>query len=183
MPLTGRSLVSMKDLSLEEVVTLLDVADRMAGDVGPGGTPERSPVAPLDRILATLFFEPSTRTRLSFEAAMLRLGGKVIGFSDPSASSTAKGETLADTVRMASGYADIIVIRHPLAGSAQVAADTSEVPVINAGDGPHEHPTQTLTDLFCIRRRRGKLDGLTVGLCGDLRNGRTVHSLAPVMAR
>lgn len=183
MPLTGRSLVSLSDLSLDEVLTMLDVADRMAEAIGLGEEPIRAPVAPLDRILATLFFEPSTRTRLSFEAAMLRLGGHVVGFADPSASSTAKGETLADTARMAGAYADIVVIRHPLAGSARVAADYAGVPVINAGDGPREHPTQTLTDLFCIRRNKGRLDGLTVGLCGDLKHGRTVHSLAPVMAR
>ncbi|MCX7598935.1 MAG: aspartate carbamoyltransferase, partial [Armatimonadetes bacterium] len=130
-----------------------------------------------------LFYEPSTRTRLSFEAAMLRLGGQVVGFADPRASSAAKGETLADTARIVGGYCDIIVIRHPLMGAAKVAADYAGVPVINAGDGPHEHPTQTLTDLFAIRRAFGCLNGLRVGLCGDLKYGRTVHSLAPVLAR
>ena len=183
MSLTGRSLVSLKDLSNEEVVEILDLADRMAEAIGFDDPLERAQVRPLDRILATLFFEPSTRTRLSFESAMLRLGGHVLGFADPSMTSVKKGESLADTVRMASGYADIIVIRHPLAGAAKVAADYATVPVINAGDGPHEHPTQTLTDLFCIRRNKGALEGLTVGLCGDLKYGRTVHSLAPIMAR
>ena len=135
------------------------------------------------RHVLTLFYEPSTRTRLSFDSAMLRLGGQVLGFADPSASSVQKGETLADTIRMAAGYSDIIVIRHPRAGAARVAAESASVPVINAGDGPHEHPTQTLTDLFCIQRNRGTLSGLRVGLCGDLKYGRTVHSLGPIMAR
>lgn len=183
MSLAGRSLVSLQDLTDDEVVGILDLADRMAESIGFAGGAKRAPADPLDRILATLFFEPSTRTRLSFESAMLRLGGQVIGFADPSMSSTKKGEFLADTVRMAGAYADIIVIRHPLAGSAKVAADYAPVPVINGGDGPHEHPTQTLTDLFCIRRSKGKLDGLMIGLCGDLLHGRTVHSLAPAMAR
>ncbi|MBD3292652.1 MAG: aspartate carbamoyltransferase, partial [Armatimonadia bacterium] len=143
----------------------------------------RQPAERLDRIMATCFFEPSTRTRLSFESAMLRLGGSVLGFADPKASSAAKGETLADTARTVSGYADIIAIRHPKMGAAKVAAEAASVPVINAGDGAHAHPTQTLTDLFCITRRKGRLDGLTVGLMGDLKYGRTVHSLGPVMAR
>ncbi|NSW56831.1 MAG: aspartate carbamoyltransferase [Armatimonadetes bacterium] len=181
--MAGRSLVALGDLSTTEILQILDVADGMADAVGFDDPSKRTPSEPLDRILAALFFEPSTRTRLSFESAMLRLGGQVIGFADPSGSSVSKGESLADTVRMAAGYSDIIVIRHPLAGSAKVAADFSSVPVINAGDGPHEHPTQTLTDLFCIRRAQGKLDGLKVGLCGDLKYGRTVHSLAPMMAR
>lgn len=183
MSLAGRSLVALGDLSTAEILQILDVADGMADAVGFDDPCKRTPAEPLDRILAALFFEPSTRTRLSFESAMLRLGGQVIGFADPSGSSVSKGESLADTVRMAAGYSDIIVIRHPLAGSAKVAADYSSVPVINAGDGPHEHPTQTLTDLFCIRRAQGRLDGLKVGLCGDLKYGRTVHSLAPMMAR
>lgn len=183
MSLAGRSLVALRDLSVPEIMRILDVADGMARGIGFDDPATRSPVTPLDRILASLFFEPSTRTRLSFESAMLRLGGQVIGFADPSGSSVSKGETLADTIRMAMGYADIIVMRHPLAGAARVAAEASSVPVINAGDGPHEHPTQTLTDLFCIRRERGTLEGLRVGLCGDLKYGRTVHSLAPIMAR
>ena len=183
MSLTGRSLVSLKDLTTDEIVRVLDVADDMAASIGFDDPTRCTPARPLDRILATMFFEPSTRTRLSFESAMLRLGGQVLGFADPGVSSVKKGESLADTVRMASGYSDIIVIRHPLAGSAKVAADYASVPVINGGDGPHEHPTQTLTDLFCIRRNRGTLQGLRVGLCGDLKYGRTVHSLAPIMAR
>ena len=178
-----RSLISLKDLTDNDVIGVLDLADAMAESLGFDDPDQRAAARPLDRILATLFFEASTRTRLSFESAMHRLGGQVLGFADPSATSAKKGESLADTIRMVSGYADIIVIRHPLAGSAKVAADYASVPVINGGDGPHEHPTQTLTDLFCIRRNKGTLQGLTVGLCGDLKYGRTVHSLAPMMAR
>lgn len=183
MSLAGRSLISVRDLAIAEVDQILDLADEMARAIGFDGPEHRIPARPLDRVMATLFFEPSTRTRLSFESAMLRLGGQVIGFADPAVSSVQKGESLADTIRMAAGYADIIVIRHPKAGAARVAAEYSSVPVINAGDGPHEHPTQTLTDLFCIRRNHGTLGGLRVGLCGDLKYGRTVHSLAPAMAR
>lgn len=135
------------------------------------------------KLLATLFFEPSTRTRLSFEAAMLRLGGSCLGFADPGSSSTAKGESLADTIRMASSYADTIVMRNPKEGSALLATRYSSVPVINAGDGGHHHPTQTLTDLLTIRRLLGKIENLTVGFCGDLKFGRTVHSLAKALAR
>lgn len=178
-----RSLVSLADLSTAEILNLLALAERMAEAIGFEGGGARQPVDPLDRILATLFYEPSTRTRLSFESAMLRLGGQVLGFSDPSSSSAAKGETLADTARMISAYADIIVIRHPLAGTARVISQFADVPVINAGDGAREHPTQTLTDLFCIKRELGTLEKLKVGLCGDLKYGRTVHSLAPVMAQ
>ncbi|MGD9495115.1 MAG: aspartate carbamoyltransferase [Armatimonadota bacterium] len=183
MSLAGRDLITMSDLSLAEIGQLMDSAAEMAEAIGFDDPATRQTPAPLDRIMATCFFEPSTRTRLSFESAMLRLGGSVLGFADPSASSVAKGETLADTARIVSGYADIIVIRHPRAGAAKVAADAADVPVINAGDGPHAHPTQTLTDLFCIKRRFGRLDGLTVGLFGDLKYGRTVHSLGPVLAR
>jgi aspartate carbamoyltransferase catalytic subunit len=181
--LCGRSLVSLSDLSLLEVVTILDAADLMATAIGFDDPSTRAIARPLDRILASLFFEPSTRTRLSFDSAMLRLGGQVLGFADPAVSSAKKGESLADTIRMAAAYSDVIVIRHPLAGAAKVAADVSCVPVINAGDGAREHPTQTLTDLFCIRRELGTLSGLKVGLCGDLKYGRTVHSFAPMMAR
>ncbi len=178
-----RHLISLSDLSTAEVLNLLDLAERMAAAIGLDDGKAGAPVHPLDRILATLFYEPSTRTRLSFESAMLRLGGQVLGFADPAASSATKGETVADTARMVSAYANVIVIRHPLAGAAKVAADSASVPVINAGDGAREHPTQTLTDLFCIRRELGTLEGLKVGLCGDLKYGRTVHSLAPVMAQ
>jgi aspartate carbamoyltransferase catalytic subunit len=129
------------------------------------------------RILATLFFEPSTRTRLSFESAMLSLGGRTLGFSEAGSSSVSKGESLPDTIRMAAGYADAIVIRHPLEGAAMLAATASRVPVINAGDGGHAHPTQTLTDMLTLLREKGGVDGLTIGLCGDLKYGRTVHSL------
>jgi aspartate carbamoyltransferase catalytic subunit len=135
------------------------------------------------RLLATLFFEPSTRTRLSFEAAMLRLGGSCLGFAEPGSSSAAKGESLADTIRMAASYADAIVMRNPKEGAALLASRYSEVPVINAGDGGHHHPTQTLTDLLTIRQLLGKIENLTVGFCGDLKFGRTVHSLAKALAR
>ena len=178
----GKSLFSLCDFNRCDLVKLLDLADRMADAIGFDDRRQRQPVTPLDSIMASLFYEPSTRTRFSFEAAMLRLGGQVLGFAEPGSSSVAKGETLADTVRTVGGYADIIVIRHPLAGAARVAARYAGVPVINAGDGPREHPTQTLTDLFCIRRELGTLEGLKVGLCGDLKYGRTVHSLAPVLA-
>jgi aspartate carbamoyltransferase catalytic subunit len=180
--LAGRDLITLKDLSVTQITRLLDIADDMAEAIGFGGG-DKATSEPLDRILATLFFEPSTRTRLSFESAMLRLGGQVLCLGGPEASSVMKGETLGDTIRMVEGYSDIIVIRHPLAGAARVAADCARIPVINGGDGPHEHPTQTLTDLFCLRRRHGRLDGLKIGLCGDLKYGRTVHSLAPIMAR
>ncbi|MCD7722983.1 MAG: aspartate carbamoyltransferase [Clostridiales bacterium] len=133
--------------------------------------------------LATLFFEPSTRTRLSFEAAMLELGGSVIGFSEANSSSTSKGESVSDTVKVVSGYADIIAMRHPIEGAPRVASYKSNVPVINAGDGGHSHPTQTLTDLFTIYREKGSLDNLTIGLCGDLKFGRTTHSLIKAMCR
>ena len=181
--LAGRDLITMADLSDDEIALLMDTAETMAEAIGFDDPSARRCPEKLDRILATCFFEPSTRTRLSFESAMLRLGGEVLGFADPDATSMKKGETLADTARMISGYADIMVIRHPHAGAAQVAADAADIPVINGGDGPHAHPTQTLTDLFCIKRRHGRLDGLTVGLCGDLKYGRTVHSLGTTMAR
>lgn len=133
--------------------------------------------------LATLFYEPSTRTRLSFEAAMLNLGGSVLGFSSANSSSAAKGESVADTIRMISCYADICAMRHPKEGAAFVAAQKAQIPVINAGDGGHQHPTQTLTDLMTIRSMKGRLDNLTIGLCGDLKFGRTVHSLINAMVR
>lgn len=135
------------------------------------------------KILATLFYEPSTRTRLSFESAMCKLGGKVIGFSEPNSSSVAKGESLEDTIRTVSCYADIIAMRHPIEGSAMRASVVSEVPFINAGDGKNQHPTQTLTDLLTIKSLKGELNNHTIGLCGDLKNGRTVHSLVKAMAR
>ncbi len=183
MALTGRDLVSILDFSNDEITLVLDTAEQMAEALGWGEDGKTQPLAPLDRILATLFFEPSTRTRMSFESAMLRLGGSVISMADARASSAAKGETLADAARIVSGYCDIIVCRHPENGSAQAFAQAASVPVINAGDGHNEHPTQTLTDLFCLRRHKGTLEGLRVGLCGDLKYGRTVHSLAPALAR
>ena len=183
MALTGRDLISILDFSNQEILAVLDTAEQMAEALGWSDDGERQPLAPLDRILATLFFEPSTRTRMSFESAMLRLGGSVISMAEAKASSAAKGESLADTARIVSGYCDIIVCRHPETGSAQAFAQAASVPVINAGDGPNEHPSQALTDLFCLRRHKGTLEGLRVGLCGDLKYGRTVHSLAPALAR
>ncbi|MGL4772939.1 MAG: aspartate carbamoyltransferase [Clostridium sp.] len=135
------------------------------------------------KILATLFYEPSTRTRFSFESAMMKLGGNILGFSEPNSSSTAKGETLADTIKMVSIYSDIIAMRHPMEGSAKVASLYSKVPVINAGDGGHQHPTQTLTDLLTIESLKNGLEGHTIGICGDLKFGRTVHSLIKAMTR
>ncbi len=173
-----RDLIVIDDLSNQEIEHIFHIADDMANIINTGG-----PKLCSGKILATLFYEPSTRTRLSFESAMIRLGGNVIGFAEPSSSSVAKGETLADTARVVSEYADIIVIRHPLAGSARVMADYSEVPVINGGDGSHQHPTQTLYDLYTINKHLGHINGLKVALCGDLRFGRTVHSLSYALAR
>ncbi|OIO65038.1 aspartate carbamoyltransferase [Candidatus Woesearchaeota archaeon CG_4_10_14_0_2_um_filter_57_5] len=164
-----KDLISIKDLDKQDILHILDVAKRM----GPGYTPVAD-----GKILATLFFEPSTRTRLSFEAAMHRLGGNVIGFADSSNTSVAKGETLSDTIRIVDGYADIIVIRHPREGSAKTAAEAASIPVVNGGDGINEHPTQTLLDLYTIQETFGKFDGLTVAFVGDLKFGRTVHSLS-----
>jgi len=175
--LEGRDLVSIFDFSDREIEALFDLADEM--------DPHRKGSLRIadGSLLCTLFYEPSTRTRLSFEAAMQRVGGGVISVADAGMTSVAKGETIADTVRIIESYADIIVIRHPLEGSARVAADFASVPVINAGDGAHEHPTQTLLDLYTIRREKGKLRDLNVALVGDLRYGRTVHSLAFGLAR
>lgn len=173
----GRHLIEPGNLSIQELDELFDLADHIIKEPGRYSEVCRG------KILATLFFEPSTRTRLSFEAAMLRLGGTTLGFAEPGASSTSKGESLADTIRTVSSYTDIIAMRNPKEGAALLASQYSEVPVINAGDGGHHHPTQTLTDLLTIRRIKGKTEGLTVGLCGDLKFGRTVHSLAKAMAR
>jgi len=171
---TGRDLVSIRDLSKDDILFILDLAAK-AMPVARGDRRSRA----LDgRILATLFFEPSTRTRLSFETAMQRLGGSVIGFSDASGTSVTKGETLADTVRMAESYADAIVLRHPYEGAAKLAADFSSKPVINAGDGAGQHPTQTLLDLFTIRMEKGEIAENNIVLVGDLKYGRTVHSLS-----
>lgn len=166
-----RHLMSPLDLSVEELDKLLNLAD----DIGKN--PKKYAHTCDDKRLATLFYEPSTRTRLSFEAAMMNLGGKVLGFSSAGSSSAAKGESVADTIRVVSCYADICAMRHPKEGAPLVASMASSIPVINAGDGGHQHPTQTLTDLLTIRSLKGRLDNLTIGLCGDLKFGRTVHSL------
>jgi len=175
--LKGRSLIEPEDYSLSEMDYLFSLAERIEKDEKYLRESLRG------KLLATLFFEPSTRTRLSFEAAMLRLGGTCLGFAEPGSSSAAKGESLADTIRMAASYADAIVMRNPKEGAALLASRYSTVPVINAGDGGHHHPTQTLTDLLTIKRLLGKIDNLTVGFCGDLKFGRTVHSLAKALAR
>jgi len=175
--LKGRSLVEPEDFSLNEMEKLFILAEKVEKDEKYLRDSCRG------RLLATLFFEPSTRTRLSFEAAMLRLGGNCLGFAEPGSSSASKGESLADTIRMAASYADAIVMRNPKEGAALLASRYSNVPVINAGDGGHHHPTQTLTDLLTIRRLLGKIGNFTVGFCGDLKFGRTVHSLAKALAR
>lgn len=175
--LAGRSTISVDDLSLDDIQAIFDTADRIVQDRASfyGSA--------AGRIVATLFYEPSTRTRLSFEAAIQRLGGGAISTWDVSASSVSKGESLADTVRVVGAYGDLIVVRHPNEGAAKLAAEYSPVPVINAGDGGHEHPTQTLCDLYTLRERHGSVKGLNVALCGDLQHGRTVHSLAFALAR
>ncbi len=172
-----RHLMSPLDFTVEELDKLLDLANDIEK------YPQKYAHACDGKKLATLFFEPSTRTRLSHEAAMLNLGGNVLGFSSADSSSASKGETVSDTVRMVSCYADIIAMRHPKEGAPMVAARHSSVPIINAGDGGHQHPTQTLTDLLTIRSLKGRLDNLTIGLCGDLKFGRTVHSLIHAFVR
>ena len=172
-----RHVMSPLDFSVEELDKLLTLANDIEKN------PEKYAHACDGKKLATLFYEPSTRTRLSFEAAMMNLGGNVLGFSSADSSSAAKGESVADTIRVTSCYADICAMRHPKEGAPLRASRYSRIPVINAGDGGHQHPTQTLTDLMTIRRRMGRLDDLTIGLCGDLKFGRTVHSLIKTMAR
>ena len=172
-----RHLMSPLDFSVEELDQLLDLASDIEKH------PEKYAHACDGKKLATLFYEPSTRTRLSFEAAMMNLGGKMFGFSSAESSSAAKGESVSDTIRMISCYADICAMRHPKEGAPMVASAVSSIPVINAGDGGHQHPTQTLTDLLTIRSLKGRLDNLTIGLCGDLKFGRTVHSLVRALAR
>ena len=172
-----RHLIDPLDFTKEETQKLLDLADRIHDD------PEAYQDVAARKRLATLFYEPSTRTRLSFESAMLRLGGKVLGFPDAGVSSASKGETVADTIRIISCYADIAAMRHPKEGAPLRASLYSKIPVINAGDGGHSHPTQTLLDRMTIRRRKGRLDNLTIGFCGDLKFGRTVHSLIKSLAR
>lgn len=172
-----RNLINITDLTVEEIDELIAVAD----DIVENHAEYEDICA--HKKLATLFFEPSTRTRLSFEAAMLELGGSVLGFSEASSSSAAKGESVSDTIRTVGCYADIIAMRHPKEGAPIVAAQRSTVPIINGGDGGHFHPTQTLTDLLTIKRKKGRLDHMTIGLCGDLKFGRTVHSLIEAMLR
>ncbi len=172
-----RHLISILDLSKEEIADLIAVAEDIIAQ------PARYAKVCEGKKLATLFFEPSTRTRLSFEAAMYELGGAVLGFSEATSSSATKGESVSDTVKVVSGYADIIAMRHPKEGAPLVAAQRASVPVINAGDGGHNHPTQTLSDLITIHKTKGRFEGLTVGLCGDLKFGRTVHSLIAALAR
>ena len=172
-----RSLIDILDLSVEELDGLIATARDIIAH------PEAYQDKCAHKKLATLFFEPSTRTRLSFEAAMLELGGSVIGFSEASSSSASKGESIADTAKIISCYADIIAMRHPKEGAPYVASRGATIPVINAGDGGHQHPTQTLADLLTISRDMGRLNDLTIGLCGDLKYGRTVHSLIEAMSR
>ncbi len=172
-----RHLLNPLDFSVEELDKLMDLADDIKAN------PEKYAHACDGKKLATLFYEPSTRTRLSHEAAMLNLGGSVMGFASADSSSASKGESVADTIRVISCYADIAAMRHPKEGAATVASQYSEIPVINAGDGGHQHPTQTLTDLLTIRSLKGRLDNITIGLCGDLKFGRTVHSLISALVR
>ena len=172
-----RSLINILELSAEEIAGLIATAEDIIAD------PQKYAEACHGKKLATLFFEPSTRTRLSFEAAMYELGGQVLGFSEAASSSASKGESVSDTVKVVSCYADIIAMRHPKEGAPLVASMKADVPVINAGDGGHNHPTQTLADLLTIWREKGRFTDLTIGLCGDLKFGRTVHSLIEAMAR
>ena len=172
-----RHLISPEDLSFEELNTLLDLANDIAHD------PKKYSNCCHGKKIATLFYEPSTRTRLSFEAAMLNMGGSVLGFSSADSSSASKGESVADTIRVVSCYADICAMRHPKEGAPYVASINSGIPVINAGDGGHNHPTQTLTDLLTIKSLKGHLDNITIGCCGDLKFGRTVHSLIHAMVQ
>lgn len=175
--LKGRHLIDPMDFTKEEMDEVFNLADKIVAN------PEEFMHCCDGKILGTLFYEPSTRTRFSFEAAMMRLGGKVLGFSEPNSSSVAKGESIADTIRTVACYADVAVMRHPKEGAPKVASLYTDMPVINAGDGGHHHPTQTLTDLLTIRSVKGSLSNLTIGVCGDLKFGRTVHSLLKAMSR
>lgn len=172
-----RHLIEPTDFTTEELEELFSLTDHIIEN------PRRYASQCSGKILVTLFYEPSTRTRFSFEAAMMRLGGNILGFSDPGSSSVAKGESVPDTIRIVGGYADIAVMRHPIEGAPKAASLYSKIPVINAGDGGHQHPTQTLTDLYTIRAKMGRLDHLTIGICGDLKYGRTTHSLVKAMSR
>lgn len=175
--LKGRNLIQPEDFSVEEIDEILELSQKIIDN------PSKYSRICEGKLMATLFYEPSTRTRLSFESAMKRLGGQVIGFSEPNSSSVSKGESLGDTIRTVSSYVDVIVMRHPQFGAANEAVKYTEVPFINAGDGGNQHPTQTLTDLLTIKSLKGNLENHTIGLCGDLKNGRTVHSLVKAMAR
>lgn len=175
--LKGRHLIDPQDFSIKELESIFELTKSIIE------SPENYNSICHGKILSTLFYEPSTRTRFSFEAAMLRLGGSVIGFSEPGSSSVAKGESLADTLRTVGAYADIIAMRHPKEGAPRLGTEYCPVPLINGGDGGHQHPTQTLTDLFTIMQAKGRLDRLVIGLCGDLKFGRTVHSLIKAMSR
>lgn len=175
--LKGRHLIDPMDFTVEELDSIFDLADDIIAN------PKKYAEVCKGRLLATCFYEPSTRTRLSFEAAMLRLGGSVLGFSSAGSSSASKGESVKDTVQTIACYADICAMRHPKEGAPKVASLTSPIPVINAGDGGHQHPTQTLTDLLTIRSRKGRLSDFTIGICGDLKFGRTVHSLMKALSR
>ncbi|MBR4213729.1 MAG: aspartate carbamoyltransferase [Bacteroidales bacterium] len=172
--MTNKSLISVTDFSTDAILRILEIAEDF----------EKHPEPHLldGKVVATLFFEPSTRTRLSFESAVNRLGGRVIGFSDPNISSVSKGETLKDTIRIVSNYCDLIVMRHPLEGSCRYASEVATVPVINAGDGAHQHPTQTLLDMYSIKKTQGRLDNINIFMVGDLKYGRTVHSLVQAMS-
>lgn len=175
--LTGRHLIDPMNFSTIELEEIFSLADQIISN------PNKFSHMCDGKLLATLFYEPSTRTRFSFEAAMQRLGGRVIGFSEPGSSSVSKGESLIDTIRTVGCYADIIAMRHPKEGSAAIASEYSSIPIINAGDGGHQHPTQTLTDLLTIKSVKNTLSNLTIGICGDLKFGRTVHSLIKAMSR
>lgn len=175
--LKSRNLIQPEDFSVREIDEILNLAEEIMKN------PSAYSRVCEGKLMATLFYEPSTRTRLSFEAAMKRLGGEIIGFSEPNSSSVSKGESLADTMRVVSGYVDVIVMRHPIAGAAEEAINYTSVPFINAGDGGNQHPTQTLTDLLTIKTLTGRLDNHVIGLCGDLKYGRTVHSLVKAMNR
>ncbi len=170
----GRDIISMRDFSRDEIIHILDASRKFEAN--------RKPVLK-GKVLSTLFFEPSTRTKMSFESAMVELGGSVIGFADPKSTSAAKGESLYDAIKVIEGYCDAIVIRHPVEGSARLAAESTCIPVINGGDGANQHPTQTLLDLYTIKREKGRIDGLNIGFIGDLKYGRTVHSLVEALSK
>ncbi len=175
--LKGRNLINTEDFSTDEIQSIISLAQKIVS------SPERFSHSCDGKLLGTLFFEPSTRTRLSFESAMNRLGGRVVGFSEAASSSSTKGESLVDTVHTVGSYADILAMRHPKEGSSYLAASQCPVPLINAGDGGHQHPTQTLTDLLTITETKGTLENMVIGMCGDLKFGRTVHSLTKAMSR